>query len=106
LLKRGESGPPLRGTLIHRKHQAVFHHAGIEKCPDEFEHAFVGYPSGDAGHQDVVVNSVEEFFEIEINDDVVALGNVSLRLSHRLMGRAPRAESVTMLRKRWVPLFL
>jgi hypothetical protein len=42
-----------------------------------------------------VVNSVEKFFEVEINDDVVALGDVSLRLGHRLMGRASRTESVT-----------
>jgi len=96
----------LRGPLIHRKHQAVFHHPGSEKRPDEFEHALVGHPYGDARHQDIVVNSVEEFFEVEINDDIVALGDVSLRLGHRLMGRAPWAESVAMLGKRRVPPLL
>jgi site-specific DNA recombinase len=106
LLRSGRQRTTLRGPLIHRKHQAVFHHSGIEKRPNEFEHAFVGYPRGDTRHQDVVVNSVEKFFEVEINDDVVAFGNVSLRLGHCLMGRAPRAESVTMLRKRRVPLLL
>src|SRR5271166_3365618 len=106
LLRSGRHLAALRGPLIHRKDQAVFHHPGLEKCPDEFEHAFVGYPRSDAGHQTIVVNSVEKSFEVEINDDVVALGNVALRLGHRLMGRTPRSEAVTMLRKRRVPPLL
>jgi hypothetical protein len=44
---------------------------------------FVGYPRGNAGHQTIVINSVEELFEVEINDDVVTLGNVVLRSGHR-----------------------
>src|SRR5208337_787495 len=104
--QEGRERTALRGPLIHRKDQAVFHHPGLEKCPDEFEHAFVGYPRSDAGHQTIVVNSVEKSFEVEINDDVVALGNVALRLGHRLMGRTPRSEAVTMLRKRRVPPLL
>ena len=53
-----------------------------------------------------MVDSIEEFFEVEINNDMVALGNVTLRLGDRLMGRASRTESVAMLRKRRVPSLL
>jgi hypothetical protein len=41
-----------------------------------------------------MVNSVEEFFEVEINNDIVARGDVLLRLGHRL-GPSARPESVT-----------
>jgi len=41
----------LRGPLVHRADQAVFHHPGLEKRPDEFEHTFVGHPRGHACHQ-------------------------------------------------------
>ena len=38
---------------------------------------------------------VEKLFEIEIDHDVVAVGDVTLRLSHCLMGGAPRSKAVT-----------
>jgi hypothetical protein len=96
----------LRGPLIHRENQAVLHHPGSQKYPDEFEHAFVGHPCGNAGHEAVVIDSIEEFLEVEVNDDIVAFGDITLCLSYRLMGRAPRTESVTVLGKRRVPLLL
>src|SRR5437899_11224469 len=43
---------------------------------------------------------------MKVNHFAVAGGNVSLRLSHRLMGGASRSEAVTVLGKRWVPPLL
>ena len=53
-----------------------------------------------------MIDPVEEFFEINVNDDAVARGNVLLRLGHRLMGGVSRSEAVTVLGKRRVPAFL
>ena len=53
-----------------------------------------------------MIDPVEEFFEIKVNHNAVARGNIALRLGHRLMGRAPRSEAVTMPGKRRVPLLL
>ena len=53
-----------------------------------------------------MIDPVEKFFEIKVNHDVVARGNVSLRLGHRLMGGASRSEAVTVLGKRRVPPLL
>jgi hypothetical protein len=53
-----------------------------------------------------MIDPVEKFFEIEVNHDAVARGNVSLRLGHRLMGGASRSEAVTVLGKRRVPPLL
>src|SRR4029077_6549163 len=60
----------------------------------------------DARHQAVVIDPVEEFFEIKVNHDAVACGNVSLRLGYRLMGGASRSEAVAVLGKRRVPPLL
>ena len=87
----------MRGPLVHRTDQAVFHHPGLEKRPDEFEHPFVGHPRGHPRHQAVVIDPIEEFFEIKVNHNAVALGNVLLRLGYGLMGGASRSEAVTVL---------
>ena len=48
----------------------------------------------------------KNFFEIKVNHDAVARGNVLLRLGYCLMGGASRSEAVTVLGKRRVPSFL
>ena len=53
-----------------------------------------------------MIDLVEKFFEIKINYDVVARGNVSLRLGYRLMGGASRSEAVAVPGKRRVPPLL
>ena len=40
-------------------------------------------------HQAVMIDPVEEFFEIKVNYDAVARGNVLLRLGYCLMGERP-----------------
>ena len=106
LLRSGSDRAALRRTLIHRTDQTVFHHPGVEKRPDEFEHTLIGHSRGDARHQAVVIDSVEKLFEIEIDHDVVALGDVALRLGDCLMGGAHRSKAVTVLGKRRVPPLL
>src|SRR5262244_3959224 len=76
IAQEGRERTALRGPLVHRTDQAVLHHPGFEKGPDELKHAFVRHPYGDARHQAIVIDSVEKFFEIEIDHDAVALGDV------------------------------
>ena len=59
--------------------------------------------SGHPIHQDVMVDSIKEFFQIDVNHPVVAFGDIGLCLSHGLMGRATRSEPVAVLRERRVP---
>ena len=86
--QEGRERTALRGPLVHRADQAVFHHPGLEKRPDELEHPFIGHPRRDARHQEVVMDPVEEFFEIKVNDDTVTLGNVLLPLGPPPDGRS------------------
>jgi hypothetical protein len=50
-----------------------------------------------------IARPVEKFFEIKIDHEAIAFGNVALCLAHRLMGGASRPEAVTVLGKRRVP---
>ena len=53
-----------------------------------------------------MIDLVEKFFEIKIDHDAVALGDVALRLGHRLVGGSARSEAVTVLGERRVPPLL
>ena len=48
-------------------------------------------------NQGALCSVFQKFFEIKVNDDSVACGNVLLRLGHCLMGGASRPETVTVL---------
>src|SRR6516164_5594457 len=106
ITEEGRERTALRGPFVHRSDQTIFQYPGIQECPDKLEHAFIGYPCGDARHQDVVVNSVEKSFQIEINHNVVAIGDVTLCLGYSLVGGPPRPKSETVLRKRRIPSLL
>ena len=106
IAEEGRERTALRGPFVHRSDQTIFQYPGIQECPDKLEHAFIGYPCGDARHQDVVVNSVEKSFQIEINHYVVAIGDVTLCLGYSLVGGPPWPKSETVLRKRRIPSLL
>src|SRR5215472_10816156 len=59
--QKGRKRAALRRPFIHRTNQTVLHYPGVEKRPDELEYALVGNPFRDARHQNVVIDSVEEF---------------------------------------------
>jgi hypothetical protein len=50
----------------------------------------------DARHQAVVIDSVEKFFEIKVNDDAIARGNVWLRYGVVLLGSNRSPEDADM----------
>ena len=84
----------LRRALFRRTNQAILHHSGVQKRTDEFEQPPIGYPPGDATHQHVVVDPIEELLQIDVHHPAAALGHILLCLRHRLMGRTSRTESV------------
>src|SRR6266404_1736528 len=49
-------------------------------------------------------DSIEKFFQVEINHPSVALRNILLRLSHGVMRRPTRSEPIAVLGERWIPL--
>src|SRR5437660_2646167 len=95
------------GRPFHaRTHQPALHHPRIQECPDEFQQPLVRDPLGDLPHQFVVIDSIKEFLQIEINAPAVPFGDVLLRLGYCLLGTPPRSKTVAVFGKRRVPLLL
>src|SRR5271155_3249565 len=86
----------LRSSFHTRADQSVLHHPGIQEGPDELKQPLVLDALGNLAHQFVVIDSIEEFFQIEVDHQSVALRNVLLRLSHGLMRRPPRSEPIAV----------
>src|SRR6516164_4197684 len=57
-------------------------------------------------NQGALCSTFQKFFEIKVHYNVVARGNVLLRLGYCLISRVSRSEAVTVLGKRRVPAFL
>ncbi|MGY4623878.1 hypothetical protein ACVWY3_001634 [Bradyrhizobium sp. USDA 4486] len=96
----------LRRTLLRRADQPCLHHTRSQEATDELEEALVSDPFGNEPHQDVVVDPVEELFQIDVDDDGVTGCDVGLRPFHRLMRRAGRPEAEARLGERSVPICL
>src|SRR6516165_11116592 len=103
LLRRGESEPPC----------AVPSSTGLTKpssITPALRKARISLSTrlsarSNARHQAVVIDPVDKFFEIKIDHDRVARGDVPLCLGHRLVRGSPR-EAVAVLGERWVPPLL
>src|SRR6266545_473274 len=89
-----------------RAYQPVLHHPCIQECPDELQQPLVLHPFGDRTHQFVVVDSIEEFLQIEIHAPAVTFGDIPLRLCHCLLGAPSRSKTIAVFGKRRVPLLL
>src|SRR6185312_6142820 len=96
----------LRSSFHAGADQSVLHHPGIEQCPDELQQPLVLDALGDLAHQFVVIDSIKELFQIEIDHPSVTLRDVLLRLSHSVMRRSTRSKPVAVLGERRVPSLL
>ena len=93
----------MRGALPAGLEQPVVEHTGRQVAPDKPKHPPVRDARCHPCHEFVVINPVEEFRQVYIDNEPIALGDIGLRLRHRLLGRAPRPEAVAVLAERRVP---
>ena len=63
-------------------------------------------PLGHEPHQDVVVDPVEEFLQVDVHHNAVPGRDIRLRPLHRLMCRALRPKAEALLGERPVPIRL
>ena len=92
--------------LLRRTDQASLQHARSQKAADQLQDALVSNPLGSEPHQDVVVDSIEEFLQVDIHNNSIARRDIRLRLLYRLMRRAPRPKAKAHLGERSVPVRL
>src|SRR5215475_4836927 len=93
----------LRSSFHARADQSILHHPGIEERPDELQQPLVLDALGNLTHQFVMIDPIEEFFQIEIDHPAVACSDILLRLSHGLMRRPTRSEPIAVLGERRIP---
>ncbi|MGF6433309.1 hypothetical protein ABIE91_008529 [Bradyrhizobium elkanii] len=96
----------MRRALFRRADHPSLHHPRIQESADELQKALVSHPFGDQPHQDVVVDPVEELFQVDVHDDGVPGRDIRLRPFHRLMRRAGRPEAEARLGERPIPIRL
>jgi hypothetical protein len=89
---------PLRGSFLACVHQPAIHDARFQVAPDQREHLLVMDPSGDPGHQRVVLNSIKKRVEIKIDAPRRVISDELACPLDSVMRRAPqpKAEAVGM----------
>src|SRR5579872_1143820 len=87
LLSKGDRGPPCGVPSSTGLTNPPSITPGFQKRPDQLQQSLIADPGFDSGHQFVVRNPVEEFLEVQVHAPSIALGDILLRLRHRLMSR-------------------
>jgi hypothetical protein len=73
-------------------HQPVSHDARFQVATNQLEHPLVMDPSGDPGHQSVVLNAIEKQVEIKIDAPRRVISDELACPLDSVMLRAPRAK--------------
>src|SRR5258708_28757712 len=73
---------PLRSPVHAWTDQPVLHHPGVQERPNELSQPLVLDTFCDLPHQFVVIDSIEELLQVEIDHPTVTLREVLLRLGY------------------------
>jgi hypothetical protein len=66
----------LRRSFVHRTHQPILHHSGLQEATNQLQHTLVADSLRHPRHQSVVVDSIKEFLQVEINHPAIALAYI------------------------------
>ena len=93
-------------TFLRRPHESVLHHTRLEPAPNQLQKTLISYPPCYLTHQFVVVYSIEELFQIEIDHPMAPRSNMLLGTRDCLMRRASGTKPVARFRESVVPTAL
>src|ERR1022692_3700297 len=93
-------------TFLRRPYEPVLHHTRLEPAPNQLQKTLISYPPCNLTHQFVVVYSIEELFQIEIDHPTVPRRNMLLGTRDCLMRRASGTKPVARFRESVVPTTL
>lgn len=79
---------------------------GFQIAIDQAQQGGIGYVPSEPDHQPVVVDAVEERFQVEVNHPAVPGAHVGLQLAHGLVGRSLRSKAVAARVEVGFPLLL
>ncbi len=106
LLCKGSGRSTLWRTFLRRPHESVLHHTRLEPAPNQLQKTLISYSPCYLTHQFVVVYSIEELFQIEIDHPTAPRSNMLLSTRDCLMRRASRTKPVARFRESVVPTAL
>jgi hypothetical protein len=104
--QQGREWATLWHAFVRRPDQPVRQHARAQNAADEPEKAPVADPLRHQPHQEVLVDPVEEFLQVEIDHAGVPFGDIGLGSGDRLMGGSTGPKAVARVRERRVPAWL
>jgi hypothetical protein len=68
----------LRSPFVPFDAPAIGHQPRLQEATDDREQALVADALGETGHRDVVLHSIEELLQVEIDDDAPSVGYILL----------------------------
>ena len=81
---------------------AIRHDSAVQIRPDQPDHAGVCDPFLKPVDEDVVVDPIEEFLQIDIHDDPPTRLHVGLRREDGLLRASARTEAVAVFAEGWI----
>ncbi len=82
--------------------QTIFENASFQELSDQLQSTLILDFAGHPRHKDVVVHSVKEAFQVDIDNPSEPLGNKLSRLQHRILRAPTRTESKAPFREPWL----
>ena len=92
----------MRHPKTCRLNQTINQHPGTKIGTYQFQQPLVSDFAGDPHHQSIMVDRVEELFEINIHGDLTAILNVLPKLTNSVVCRTVGPKAKTALGKCWV----
>ena len=95
LLRKGSERAALRCAFRAHTRYPAFHQSRLQIAPDQLQHPFILNLARHPRHQHVVVHTVKELFQIEIDDPPLAGLNIPPRRFDGLVCIASGTEAIT-----------
>jgi len=101
-LRPRREGSPLGGTDVCCFDGVSDQNARPQILANQCQQPLVAHLAAHASHQDVVLNRVEEFRQVQIDGDAVAVPGMGLYPPQCSVGGAPRSEAEARIREPWI----
>ncbi|MNG14945.1 hypothetical protein D3C84_987390 [compost metagenome] len=89
----------MRRAFVSGLDHSIGHHPRFQEAANQPQEANVLHPIGESSHQHIMIDSIEEFLQINVHHPVLSFGYILFRLGHRIQRASLRAKAVATLRE-------
>ncbi len=94
LLRSRSQWSPLWGSLLSGRYDTSDHRPRLKIATDEFKNSPIRYFAGEPRHQDIMIDTVEEFLQVHVHDPTPVCCGIFPCSEHGLVRTATGPESV------------